>query len=280
MLPAGLRLLPVDHHKRPLISDWVRRASSDPAQLKAWEAEFPGCLWGILCGEKFDLLDIDPTGLEWALANEDRLGQTYVQRTRRGGLHLYYLPTGRLKNSAGKIAPGVDIKTTGGIVIDWARQGLPTIKRPMIAMPAWLVELGTHTLGTTSEPNAQEPNVSVVPRGVFGPTDYQRNYAKKSLMNAWSELRNCRVGRNVKLNALGYSMGRQIVNGWISHEDVEKFLMWAARDCGLLAEDGEEQCLATLASGISAGLLVPYHDISPPSGSLIEALNKRAVKEG
>jgi hypothetical protein len=43
---------------------------------------------------------------------------------------------------------------------------------------------------------------------------------------------------------------------WIS-----TVVMW---DNGLIADDGIEQCRATLASGINAGMRYPYQDVSPP----------------
>ena len=60
---------------------------------------------------------------------------------------------------------------------------------------------------------------------------------------------------------LAYGLGRLIARGWIGREQVEGVLLWACRDCRLLADDGLERCLATLASGISAGMARPYHDI-------------------
>jgi putative DNA primase/helicase len=115
-------------------------------------------------------------------------------------------------------------------------------------------------MGTTSKP---DPATAVVPILLSRePTDRELNYAKKSLQNAWFELRNCPVGsRNAKLNALGYSLGRQIARGWISRERVEDFLLRASADCGLLHDDGERQCRATLNSGLDAGVQRPYHDI-------------------
>src|SRR3974377_2181257 len=112
MLPQHLRLVPCNNEKRPLISNWVERASSDPRQHRAWESEFPNCLWGIITGELFDVIDVDPKGIPWALEHERDL-LTYTQTTRRRGRHYYFLPTPGLKNSTSKVAPGVDVKTIG-----------------------------------------------------------------------------------------------------------------------------------------------------------------------
>ena len=42
---------------------------------------------------------------------------------------------------------------------------------------------------------------------------------------------------------------------------VEDYLLACCEANGLLADDGLVQCQATLASGIRAGALRPYHDI-------------------
>jgi hypothetical protein len=109
-------------------------------------------------------------------------------------------------------------------------------------------------------------------------SDYEKSYAKRALQNAWAELRSCEQGRrNHLLNVLSYKMGRLIVRGWISRKQVEKFLLMACADCGLLADDGEKQCRDTIESGINAGMLRPYHEISPPTAttSLRDALDKK-----
>jgi hypothetical protein len=60
---------------------------------------------------------------------------------------------------------------------------------------------------------------------------------------------------------MAYALGRLVVRGWIAREQVETYLLWACRDNRLLDDDGIEQCQKTLASGLNAGALRPYHDI-------------------
>jgi hypothetical protein len=159
-------------------------------------------------------------------------------------------------------------------VIDWSREGHEQIIRPMARMPEWMVEKARGRMGVTSEFGS---NVTpILPHREV--SDFEKNYAKRALQNAWAELRSCKAGRrNHLLNVLAFKMGRLIARGWIDRGLVENLLMRASADCGLLAEDGEEQCLATLASGIEAGMLRPYHDISPPTTttSLKYALSKK-----
>ena len=101
-----------------------------------------------------------------------------------------------------------------------------------------------------------------VPMVVGVVTEHQRNYAFCSLRNDTAELWASREGqRNIKLNAIAYSMGRQIARGWIARDRVEEFLLKACKANGLFKDDGDAQCRATIASGINAGMKRPYHDI-------------------
>src|SRR6516165_4578621 len=58
----------------------------------------------------FDVLDIDPDGLDWLRANQHRLPETRAHLTRRRGLHLFFHAWPNLRCSVGRIAPGVDVR--------------------------------------------------------------------------------------------------------------------------------------------------------------------------
>ena len=60
------------------------------------------------------------------------------------------------------------------------------------------------------------------------------------------------------LNKLAFKMGGLVANGWIDEALVIRVLMLAAADCGLVRDDGEAQCLATIQSGLTAGMQLPY----------------------
>jgi hypothetical protein len=109
---------------------------------------------------------------------------------------------------------------------------------------------------------ASKADRHVAPVPIGGVTEHQRNYAFCSLRNDSAELWASREGqRNIKLNAIAYSMGRQIARGWIARDRVEEFLLKACKANGLFKDDGDAQCRATIASGINAGMKRPYHDI-------------------
>jgi putative DNA primase/helicase len=74
------------------------------------------------------------------------------------------------------------------------------------------------------------------------------------------------TGRNAQLNAAAWSAGRLVAGGWLDQREVEDALFAACQANGLVADDGERRCWATLRSGLGAGLRRP-HDLdadSPP----------------
>lgn len=112
-------------------------------------------------------------------------------------------------------------------------------------------------------------------KAVVSRNSREGRYAQVALQNAFIKLANWpkerdregkwkrRPGRNNMLNKLAFKMGGLVANGWIEEELVVKVLMLAAGSSGLLGEDGEEQCLATIGSGLEAGRLLPYPELEP-----------------
>jgi hypothetical protein len=64
-------------------------------------------------------------------------------------------------------------------------------------------------------------------------------------------------GRNAALNGAAWTLGRWIAAGALEQSDVEEELYAAAEANGLVADDGDRQCWATIRSGLSAGLREP-----------------------
>lgn len=125
----GFPVFPADPHtKRPLIKNWPNLASRDPDQIHAWWQQFPKAMIGAVTGyaSGFFVLDIDVEGEENAFEKLKKFQQengdlpaTLTVQTASGGLHLYFrMPDGiDLRNSAGKLAAGIDIRANGGYVI-------------------------------------------------------------------------------------------------------------------------------------------------------------------
>ena len=64
-------------------------------------------------------------------------------------------------------------------------------------------------------------------------------------------------GRNAALNRAAWTLGRWVAAGALEQGAVEDELYAAGARNGLVADDGERQCWATIRSGLSAGLQEP-----------------------
>jgi hypothetical protein len=139
----GWAVFPVSQDKTPRTPNGHKAASTNPDRLCAMHLEFGFVLVGIATGEVSNLavLDIDRqhNGFEWWQANRHRLPVTRTHETRSGGLHLWFHHRAGLRCSAGRIAPGIDVRAEGGFIIYWPAAGLPVISdAPLAPWPEWL----------------------------------------------------------------------------------------------------------------------------------------------
>jgi len=118
-------------------------ASADPDQIREMFSRCPGADVGVACGEAndFDVLDVDPrhNGDKWLAENLHRIPQTRIHKTAGGGAHFLFRYASGLRNSS--IAPGVDIKTTGGLIRWHPANGHEVHDVPIVPWPEWLLEL-------------------------------------------------------------------------------------------------------------------------------------------
>lgn len=151
----GWRVLPVvPGDKRPLYKGWQRDATTDPEQIgRSWRRE-PGPNIGIVCGEGFDVFDIEAEHLlalrRWVDAAGHVLPATPLARTGRAGVHILVQPTGvnhgrDLHLNGQHIG---ELKSAGGLIVvapsvtagpyRWLRAPEVT---PLVDAPAWLLAL-------------------------------------------------------------------------------------------------------------------------------------------
>jgi len=110
--------------KHPRTRNGSKDASRDPAVIREWWRRWPDANVGIATGPESGLLVLDVDGVqgEQSLIDLARRGFTlpdgYSVRTGSGGQHHYFgWPEGTdVRNSARKIAPGLDIRGVGGLV--------------------------------------------------------------------------------------------------------------------------------------------------------------------
>jgi hypothetical protein len=122
----GLHVFPITAAAKapPLVPDWENAATTDVAQINQWAREFPNCNFGCAPGRSGHVVfDVDCKDGKDGLAELERLAadhgfeipDTLIVATPNGGFHLYF--KGTAQSSAGKIAPGVDVRARGGYVL-------------------------------------------------------------------------------------------------------------------------------------------------------------------
>ena len=152
-----------DQAKHPRTADGSRGASTDPAQIERWWLMWPDANVAVATGPASEVyvLDMDPPkggdeSLRDLVQKHGPLPHTPTVATGGVGEHYYFsAPEGIIiRNSAGKIGPGLDVRGVGGYVV--APPSLHLSGRPYIwiasahladtgiaMMPNWLIELAT-----------------------------------------------------------------------------------------------------------------------------------------
>jgi putative DNA primase/helicase len=118
----GWYVFPVQKRgKKPLVSDWPNRATTDQDQIRSWWQKWPNANIGIACGpSRLVVIDVDPKngGDVYDLPVDAKQLETVTSLTSSGGIHLYYSRNGqRITNSSGRLPKGIDVRGVGGYVV-------------------------------------------------------------------------------------------------------------------------------------------------------------------
>jgi hypothetical protein len=107
--------------KHPFSVHGVTDASKDREQAEAWWSQWPAANIGVATGAVSNLVVIDADGSEGIEAARQLLGEPFSYpsvETGSGGYHFYFLHPGAvIRNSAGRIAPHLDIRGDGGYCV-------------------------------------------------------------------------------------------------------------------------------------------------------------------
>ncbi len=105
--------------KHPIPINGVKAATVKVDVIEQWWKQHRNANIGIATGHGLLVIDIDPRhgGSLETLVERFALPDTALVRTGSGGWHLYFAHSGLLKNSAGKLGEGIDVRGIGGYVV-------------------------------------------------------------------------------------------------------------------------------------------------------------------
>ena len=165
---AGIPIFPARaESKRPHVTGWQDKATTDPAQLRRWWRKWPDAMPAIPTGSRSGVavLDLDRKNGKDGFQTLRELGHDpdalspHTISTLSGGGHHYFRHMEGLRSSADKIGRGVDVRAEGGFVIapgaingkgGYGRLSGP-LKRIFADLPEWPADL---------QPPAREPRQS------------------------------------------------------------------------------------------------------------------------
>ena len=248
--------------KRPLTPSGVKDASDDPSQLERWTVQFPGCNWGLATGHRSGVVVVDVDGTEGeksitALQQQGLLLPDTLTVKTGDGWHLYFEmpPDADIRNSVGKIAPGIDIRSDGGYVIippSVHPRGQPyqtAVYKSPVPCPGTLLARLVQAELPTASPVLSSPRLAA--------TTHELAYAQKAMADECGKLAGTTSGRNHALNVAANALGELVSAGWIELAVVQQSLWAAATANGYIAKDGPAEAQKTLQSGLNAGLAKP-----------------------
>lgn len=249
----GWRVFPcTPKGKTPLTKHGSRDATGHFATIEAWADRWPSANVAVATGVLSGLVVLDVDGVVGkqtlgALECEHgSLPQTVESLTGGGGRHLFFRHPGVVRNSVGRLGPGLDVRGDGGYVIVppslhpegkryvW-RAGHSPDEMPLAEVPAWLIEKVREQYGKLS------------PR----PVNSNPAYAEAAMERELDKLTRARPGeRNDTLNHAAFALGRFLGAGTLSRSIVERALLEQAVEIGLPVAEAQR----TIASGINAAL--------------------------
>src|SRR6516162_2513388 len=239
--------------KRPLTPRGFKNATRDETQIRAWWQKWPDAMIGAPTGPTSGMwvvdLDLDlakkidgKATLDQLIAQRGPIPDTLQTITPRGGQHLIFNwdNNTEIRNSAGKIGPGIDVRAHGGYIClppsknagggeyRWVSNGVAQAA----AAPSWLIALAKATKAKT--------------------------WAKAALERECKAVASAQPGtRNTTLNTAAFNLFQIVAGGGLDEQEVRDRLFEAAETCRLVADDGVAAVEATIESGAQAGRKQP-----------------------
>jgi putative DNA primase/helicase len=138
--------------KRPLTRNGHWDATTETQVVRQWWQRWPSANVGVPTGKKSGVVvldvDVDDGGLESLAKLEYAVApapKTARARTGGGGIHIFFrYPRGtEIRNSAGLLGPGLDVRGEGGYVVvppSRTQRSYQWVDSSALAEASWLIE--------------------------------------------------------------------------------------------------------------------------------------------
>jgi len=220
----GLPVFPCKPDKTPFVKGGFKSATTDEDQIRAWfGVEHPQAMIGLPTGSPSDLhvLDVDRhahDGFQTLKKLDLRLDGVPQVMTPSGGSHFYHRLGGiSLRNTAGKVGPGIDTRGSGGYVV--VPPSRPDPKRPGYQF------VNGHDL--LAAPIIPKELVELL-------RDSGKPKPKDNLATECQRVATASAGsRNDVLNRAAFKLAKLVQSGKLEEQEVRDRLAKAALDAGL-----------------------------------------------
>ena len=216
-------------------------------------------------------------GRIWLDANSHRLPQTWTVRTASGGLHLYFRwPEQPIRNSASKIAPGIDVRGDGGYVIVPPSPGYEVVNDAEVAdVPDWLLSFLLRQPAPPSALTASRPRLEHGGSAI----------GRVALDERCEQIRNASDGaKHQAVNEAGFAIGGMVAAGhldersaWNALADALSVLLPRCHDQGA----AERTLQRAFREGMAQPQRVPQPEPEPahPAAPFLAKLHATRAKQ-
>jgi putative DNA primase/helicase len=246
----GLHVFPLQPRgKTPLTAHGLEDATIDLMTIETWWARWPEANVAIRTGELL-VVDEDRLGALDELAAEahETIPVTGLVKTASGKHYYFRQPVEqRIRNTAGKLAPGIDTRGEGGYVV------APPSIHPSGSVYEWLAHVDAVVLPAWIAQRLirSQPERKPMPDlNLFGTTAYGKAALDEEISNVALAAEGT---RNDSLNRAAFALGQLVAGGEVDQSDAWRSLQAAADSAGLPTVEAGK----TIRSGFQAGLEDP-----------------------
>lgn len=244
--------------KHPRVGTGLKAATTDMETIGRWWQRWPSANVGVRTGTPSGLvvLDVDPghggaRSLDALVRRHGSLPAGPVVRTGSGGLHFYFAHPGHtVRNSAGLIGPGLDVRGDDGYIIAPPSRHRSGRAYTWQVSPGELPELPdwfTEALRPVQRPRPDFHEPLRVDAAISA-------WARAALDDEACRVRSAPEGtRNSTLNRAAFCLGQIVGADILDAETVEEVLVASGAAAGL----GERESTLTVRSGLRAGMAHP-----------------------